>query len=291
MKRVAWFQARQSPERSERLFIKYAAQGEIQGQVLYVHPFAEELNKTRRMVHLQAERLAAAGFEVYQLDLFGCGDSSGEFGEASWALWVDDIRFALEFMRNSRAAPTPLWLWGSRLGCVLAASAARSIDERLNFLFWQPLLTGQAQLQQLLRLISAGELLSAQPSGAANSLRERLNQRQSVVIAGYTLSPALLDGMAEAKLTPSSGRVDRVVWLEVTGSAAAAHPADPAAPTSPTNAATARCCNEWTDAGARLSYRQVQGPAFWQTVEMEDAPQLLDATLAALQSHPTVAAN
>lgn len=278
MKRVAWFQAWPSPVGSERLLLRYPARGELQGRVLYIHPFAEELNKTRRMVHLQAERLAAAGFEVYQLDLFGCGDSSGEFGEADWARWVDDIRCAVDCMQlQQSAAPSPLWLWGTRLGCVLASAAAALLSERLNFLFWQPLLSGQAQLQQLLRLISAGELLAAQPSGEAALLRERLNQRQSAVVGGYTLSPALLEGMAEARLAPPVGRVDRVVWLDVTSSVTTAAPA------------IAACCGEWRAAGARLSYQQVQGPAFWQTVEMEDAPQLLDATLDAL-SAPALAA-
>lgn len=270
MKRVAWFQAWQSPAGSERLLLRYPAHGELQGRVLYIHPFAEELNKTRRMVHLQAERLAAAGFEVYQLDLFGCGDSSGEFGDASWAQWVDDVRRAVDCMQPPSAAPSPLWLWGTRLGCVLASAAAALRPERLNFLFWQPLLSGQAQLQQLLRLISAGELLAAQPSGEAAVLRERLNQRQAVVVGGYMLSPALLDGMAEARLAPPAGRVDRVVWLDVTSSAAAPAPA------------IAASCNEWLAGGAGLSYQQVQGPAFWQTVEMEDVPQLLDATMDAL---------
>src|SRR5882672_8203208 len=61
------------------------------GAVLYVHPFAEEMNKSRRMAALQSRALSAAGFAVLQLDLFGCGDSSGEFGDATWDDWVADI--------------------------------------------------------------------------------------------------------------------------------------------------------------------------------------------------------
>ena len=36
------------------------------GAILYVHPFAEELNRTRRMAQLQARRFAALGGERCQ---------------------------------------------------------------------------------------------------------------------------------------------------------------------------------------------------------------------------------
>ena len=52
------------------------------GHVVYVHPFGEEMNKSRRMATLQARALAQAGFSVLQVDLLGCGDSSGDFGDA-----------------------------------------------------------------------------------------------------------------------------------------------------------------------------------------------------------------
>ena len=36
----------------------------VRGSVLYVHPFAEEMNKSRRMVALQSRMLAEKGFAV-----------------------------------------------------------------------------------------------------------------------------------------------------------------------------------------------------------------------------------
>src|SRR5258705_9769402 len=52
---------------------------EPRGSVLYLPPFAEEMNKSRRMAALQARAFARIGWNVLQMDLFGCGDSSGEF--------------------------------------------------------------------------------------------------------------------------------------------------------------------------------------------------------------------
>jgi len=62
---------------------RHAAQGAALGSVLYGHPFAEEMNKSRRMAGLQARALARAGYDVLQIDLRGCGGSSGDFGDAS----------------------------------------------------------------------------------------------------------------------------------------------------------------------------------------------------------------
>jgi alpha/beta superfamily hydrolase len=60
--------------------------GPLQGLILCIHPFAEEMNKSRRMAALQSRALAEAGYTVLQIDLHGCGDSAGDFGEASWPL-------------------------------------------------------------------------------------------------------------------------------------------------------------------------------------------------------------
>ncbi|MBN9422686.1 MAG: alpha/beta hydrolase, partial [Candidatus Accumulibacter sp.] len=104
------------------LFHRPATEGAARGALVYVHPFAEEMNKSRRMAAVQARALAAAGYAVLQIDLHGCGDSSGDFADASWAGWLDDVELACAWLRARCAAP--LWLWGLRSGCLLAAEAA-----------------------------------------------------------------------------------------------------------------------------------------------------------------------
>jgi len=77
------------------------------------------MNKARRMAALQSRRLAAAGYSVLQIDLFGCGDSSGDFADARWEIWKQDLRLALGWLKPRVAGP--LGLWGLRLGATLAA--------------------------------------------------------------------------------------------------------------------------------------------------------------------------
>ena len=72
----------------------YPAQREIPlGSILYVHPFAEEMNKSRRMAALQAHGLAQAGYAVLQVDLRGCGESAAH--ESVQALGRCELHLAL----------------------------------------------------------------------------------------------------------------------------------------------------------------------------------------------------
>ncbi|HSV51249.1 MAG TPA: hydrolase 2, exosortase A system-associated [Burkholderiaceae bacterium] len=260
-------------EGGQRFCIFYPAQGpKTRGRVLYAHPFAEEMNKSRRMVALQARHLSEAGFSVLQLDLQGCGDSSGDFGDATWQGWRDDLLHASDWLR-AQAGDAALWLWGLRAGCLLAAQAAQQIAEPCQFLFWAPAVAGKPLLQQFLRLKAAGEMMGGNAKGVMDGLRQQLAQGQPVEVAGYTLAPGLTDGLEKAVLAPPSApqAPGRVEWFELSTRADAAF--------SP---AVTRAQEPWQQAGFALRSHLVEGPSFWQTTEIEDAPALVAATTAAL---------
>ena len=267
----------------QRFCIFHPAHGELRGRVVYVHPFAEEMNKSRRMAALQARALAAAGFSVLQIDLHGCGDSSGDFGDASWQSWISDVLQAVAWLRDRDAAhaQAPLWLWGLRAGCLLAAEAATHLDEPSHFLFWQPAASGKMLLQQFLRLKLAGDMLGGNNKGLMDAMRQQLAQGQAVEVAGYSLAPALADGLEQSHLKPpQASRSCRLEWFELATRDDAAF--SPAA--TQTQA-------QWTAASYQLRSHIVQGPAFWQTTEIEEAPNLIDATLSALLAAGTFAAS
>lgn len=238
------------------------------GAVVYVHPFAEEMNKTRRMAALQARALATEGWFVLQIDLLGCGDSDGEFGEATWSRWVDDVIDAAAWLHN-RCGIAPM-LWGLRAGCLIAGEAARRIQPSPEFLFWQPVHSGKQFLQQFLRVKLANQLvLGDNPERLrADDLRRQLASGESVEIAGYMLSPDLALGMAASELLPSPVPT-RIAWFEV-GDTPELAPA-----------ATSRCL-AWQAAGTQVQIRAISGPPFWQTQELAECPELIRATVAAL---------
>ena len=269
----AFFQP--APEGGQRLYLYHAPpQGvSVKGALLYVHPWAEEMNKSRRMAALASRALAASGWAVLQFDLLGCGDSSGDFGDATWAAWLDDVTSAAHWLR-ARHTDVPLWLWGLRAGTLLASAAAPSIGTPLNLLYWQPMLQGQAQLQQFLRLKAAAKLADGGGKTILDAARADLAAGKPVDVAGYQLSAALAQGLQAAKLAPPAAMAvpsGRLVWLEVSSQA------------EPSLAPAAQAAlPHWRTAGWQLQVQAVTGPAFWQTTEIEDAPALLAATLAAL---------
>ena len=59
--------------------------------ILLVPPFAEEMNCCRRFFAMVRRSLCHKGFTVVQPDLYGTGDSEGEFSEATWSIWLDDL--------------------------------------------------------------------------------------------------------------------------------------------------------------------------------------------------------
>lgn len=240
----------------------------VRGAVVYVHPFAEEMNKSRRMVSLQAKAMAAAGYYVLQVDLHGCGDSSGDFGDASWSGWIEDVATACAWLRKQ--TDTELWLWGLRTGCLLVVEAAKRLERANRLLLWQPVLTGKQFLQQFLRMKIAGEMLAGESKGLMDRIREDLTQGRSVEIGGYALSPGLANGLELAELSLPEAAT-RVEWVEISGKTDGG--------LSP---AAAMRLEKWKPQGHAVQGAVVCGPSFWQTAEIEECPALIDTSLAAL---------
>ncbi|MGQ0652128.1 MAG: hydrolase 2, exosortase A system-associated [Betaproteobacteria bacterium] len=235
--------------------------------ILYVHPFAEEMNKSRRMAALQAARLAARGFNVLQVDLLGCGDSSGDFGEASWEAWKNDVRHALCWLRERCTGS--LTLWGLRLGATLAADVARDPAPALEQLvLWHPVASGEQFMTQFLRLRLAAEMMGG-GQVSVSALRAALAGGEALEIAGYELPPALARAIDALKLAEIVPAVKRACWLEVSATLAV----------SP---ASMRVIDAWTKHAISVDARAVQGEAFWSTPEITEAPALPEATEACL---------
>ncbi|MDO9165335.1 MAG: hydrolase 2, exosortase A system-associated [Rhodoferax sp.] len=286
MRPEAFFLPAESAETAgsgQRFCLFHPAQGEaIRGLVLYIHPFAEEMNKARRMAALQARALAQAGYAVLQIDLLGCGDSSGDFGDATWEQWINDVVLGCRWLRSKNDAQAiaadqiPLWLWGLRAGCLLAVDAARQMDEVCNFLFWQPPAAGKTLLQQFLRLKVAGDMVGGQSKGIMEAMRQQLASGTPVEIAGYMLSSGLASGLEQASLVPplpSARPSQRLEWFELSTRDDAS--------LSPVSAKT---IVQWQQAGFAVGSHVALGPSFWQTTEIEDAPALIAVTTEAISS-------
>ena len=256
-----------------RFCLFHSAQGTSTnvGAAVYVHPFAEEMNKSRRMAALQARAFCRAGLSVLQIDLLGCGDSAGDFGDATWSHWIDDVAAAARWVRE-RTGFEPL-LWGLRSGCLLACAAIPSLPAIAGLVLWQPVVSGRQHLQQFLRLRVAGELMgraSADRAGTSE-LRAQLQAGTTLDVAGYALSPGVALGLDGADLAPDATRT-RVAWLEVSGSE----------PPEITPAGQLRIA-ALEAKGNTVTATAVAGLPFWQTQEIAECAALIDATTATVR--------
>lgn len=235
---------------------------EVRGTIVLAQAFAEEMNKTRRMCARMSHLLAGDGWRVVQRDLCGCGDSSGEFRDASWPAWIDDLDAELSLADERK----PLWLWCVRAGALLAP-ALLARRPRVNLLLWQPVTSGAQHLQQFLRLHAGARIVGSSKSSDQQTPAQKLKAGATVEVGGYELSPALATGLEQAVFDTPAGFTGRVVWFELSTDLGPA--ASPAA----------------TRMAERLLARQVDveiealnGPLFWQTQEIEESEALLERT-------------
>jgi len=243
------------------------------GAFIYVHPFAEEMNRSRQMIALQARKFADMGYGVLLIDLFGCGDSTGEFGDARWEIWKADLAIAKKWLEDRLS--TRIGLWGLRLGALLALDFARSVESWTTpLILWQPVISGKSFVTQFLRLRVASDMLSdGQQAVGTQAMRNAMRAGEALEIAGYDIAPDLafaIDALNAQALTVNTAPVH---WLDVTRTVESAIPP-----------ATAEVVSEWRRQGVDVQRYTVQGLPFWATQEFSTCPELLTMTTALLDA-------
>ncbi len=241
---------------------------ECRGVFIYVHPFGDEMNKSRRMVALQARAFATMGFGVLQMDLFGCGDSNGEFGKARWDIWKQDLEIAWSWLENRATAS--ISLWGLRLGALLALDFARSSTNIIDkIILWQPVISGELFLTQFLRLRLANEMLAggSEKTTGTQAMRSSLAIGERLEVAGYELAPDLavaIDSLRAIKLLVPKVPVH---WFEIVSKSGRAMPP-----------AGAKVVRAWEKEGSNPQVHLVPCVPFWATQEISECPELILAT-------------
>ncbi len=247
------------------------------GDVLLVPAFAEEMNRCRSMVTMQAHAFAAMGMGTLVLDPRGTGDSAGEFEAADWDGWRDDLQLGLQWLRqHGNGCRT---VWGLRLGALMAAEIAVADSGIEQLLFWMPVTSGKPYWTQFLRIRIAAEMGMEDGAKSTTTLRERSAAGNCVEASGYLVGPLLAQRLDKLEM-PAAQRLagKNIAWFEVGVNADSAMPR-----------ANVSMVQDWQSQGVQVTQTQVVGPAFWQVHERAVAPSLVSATVAAVSAWPQTA--
>jgi exosortase A-associated hydrolase 2 len=224
------------------------------------------MNKSRHVLAAIARSLGALGHTVLLPDLFGTGDSEGDFGDATVDIWRSDLDLARRLLPEDG----PLHVLAMRAGALLAVDfARRHCVDALTLV--HPVTDGARQLDQFLRLGLAGSFLGKGPRVSIGDLKQRLIDEGHLEVAGYLLSRELAEGLAALRVQESSfGNLGRVNWLELAASAER-----PLMPTSQL------VIDDWLSNGVDVCATVIGCAQFWATQEIAACPALIDAIVSA----------
>lgn len=238
--------------------------------IILYPPFAEEMNKSRRMIAMQARAFAGHGINTLIVDLYGTGDSEGQLEHASLDIWYKDMARAIEWVRE--AGNTNLSIWGIRLGGLIALNHIHMLEsfEPDHILLWQPVAKGENHINQLLRLRLAAGLVSDSQKQTIRDLKAILLNEKSIEIAGYRVSSELVDGISALTLPACAPRGNpKITWVDTNLTRDGG-----------LTPATAKEITRLKESGVNIDVLLFRFPSFWNTQEITEDKQLIDMTIA-----------
>ncbi len=228
------------------------------------------------MVTMQARALAAIGMGTLVLDMRGTGDSAGEFDQADWEGWREDLQCGVAWLRqHGNGCKT---VWGVRLGALMAAQLAASDRGIDQLLMWMPVVAGKTYWTQFLRIRIASEMGLTDGIKSTDILRQQSAAGKIVEASGYQIGPLLAQQFDHLEMPLADSLIGKTIaWFDVGVSAEASMPR-----------ASTTLIDNWQAQGLQVTIVRVSGPPFWQVHERAVAPLLVDASTAMVQTWPAL---
>ncbi len=242
--------------------------------LLIIPPFAEEMNKSRKMMTLLLNRLAEQGVTGYLFDLNGTGDSQGKLEEVSWQSWQDDLLVMLESIVTVHGTEH-ISLLACRTGALLANAclnhyaehhAVKVIDE---IHYWNPVLNASQFFNQFLRLKLANAAISNSGNKmSVKDLRQQLEDDGYIEVAGYSINAQLVTAMENAQsiLSKEHSRL-RLYFYEIS-------------PLGKLSPGLQSMLQNFTDNGFLPVNFSLKDAPFWSTQEITLSEPLLTQTVS-----------
>lgn len=235
--------------------------GRVHATGVFCNAFGDERKSSCLAVTRLARTLASRGMAVLRFDYWGCGDSPGEFADASVATRLADIRGALEYL-SARSAADTIWLLGLRLGATLAARAAEQIRNCAGLVLIEPIPDGGAYVEALLQRKRVRQMLTTgSGSGRAAATQDTTD------LDGYALRQSTVDELRALRIAPGEvGFSGPVLIVQASFN------------DKPKREAEA-VRGAYEAAGARVDIRPVVLPPFWSRIDITDTSLIQEAVV------------
>ncbi len=258
-------------EGEQNFTLQFSCLEQPKAHIVFVPPFGEEMNRCRALVSEQARHFAQSGYSCTIIDFYGTGDSQGELQDASLQIWHRNIYLAVETLQ--REVCVPVILWGLRLGAFIALDfAAKSGLVIDSILLWQPVVSGERYVTQILRQRVAGLASKELPPETTTEIRQRLAQGESIEVSGYRLGGGLvadIESLSLAHLTALCA--GKIHWLE--------NVSEPGADLTPV---TAKAIAQLKSLQNDVVVHPFTGPQVWQLHKRDSLPELIAITSSLL---------
>lgn len=238
--------------------------------LIFIPPFAEEMNKSRKMMKSMLEATAEYG-DGFLFDLYGTGDSEGHLEQATWVKWKHNLDDYVEFVMSSgnytsveficlRSGSLLLNDW---LNDIHGSDSERPID---GIHYWNPVVKAQQFITQFLRLKLAAEMMRSDgDKRTTKDLMAELQQNGQLEVAGYMLNNVLIEEMLEARISlPEHYAETSLFYYDVSGRGTLT----PAISNAASSIRKAEGYNINT----------IKGLQFWSTQEISMCEELLNVT-------------
>lgn len=242
--------------------------------VIVIPPFAEEMNRCRHLLSTVMRMLAAKGCCCFMLDNFGTGDSEGDLDSATTAIWRADLQQLLaELAADGFERVSFIAVRFGALQLLDLLNQSPLILQPGQLILWQPLFDTNKFWQQFVR-IKVAEAMAAGTKTSQAELEQRLDNGQSIEIAGYPISPAFYQSIQHMNATLSAALSQyKLSWFE-------SSPLDSIAPP------VGKMLQQLQQI-TPVNFVQLKAKPYWHTAELATADELITLTVQQLSKGNT----